>query len=240
MKLSRESTLLFRQILDQWLPPVIRDSRLFMLPLFFVLFGRKAPIFMNFKKKVMLMEDAEYKKIYAQTRNVHIQRRTDINRACQNKILRSIQGTNVLDIACGHGYLSRLLSERYKVSAVDLWIQPELIQEYPQINFQVADLTRLPFASGTFDTVVCAHTLEHIPNIQAAVDELKRVARQRLIVIVPCQRPYEFTFDLHVHFFPYPWSLWPIMADSRAGEQQCTLVDGDWFCVLDFSKRTEK
>ena len=37
------------------------------------------------------------------------------------------------------------------------------------------DITRLPFADGTFDAVLCYHVLEHIPDDAAAMRELRRV-----------------------------------------------------------------
>lgn len=39
------------------------------------------------------------------------------------------------------------------------------------------DLTRIPFATGTFDVVVCNHVLEHVPDDGKAMCELARVLR---------------------------------------------------------------
>ena len=39
------------------------------------------------------------------------------------------------------------------------------------------DLTRLCFADGTFDVILCYHVLEHIPNDAAAIAELARVLK---------------------------------------------------------------
>lgn len=76
-----------------------------------------------------------------------------------------------------------------------------------------------------FDTVVCTHTLEHIPQLHESVQELRRVGARRLIIIVPCQRYYRYTIDYHLHFFPSAAPLAHLVAgDVRA-------VDGDWFCV---------
>lgn len=51
-----------------------------------------------------------------------------------------------------------------------------------------ADITvPLPFPDGRFDTVVCSHVLEHIPDDTAAVRQLVRVLSEdgRLVVLVP-------------------------------------------------------
>jgi SAM-dependent methyltransferase len=41
----------------------------------------------------------------------------------------------------------------------------------------IADLARAGFAEAAFDWVVCSHVLEHVPDLDPAVDELLRVLR---------------------------------------------------------------
>lgn len=62
-------------------------------------------------------------------------------------------------------------------------------------------MTELPYGNRVFDTVVCAHTLEHMKDYKKALAELRRVCSRRLMMIVPKQREYQYTFDLHLHFF---------------------------------------
>jgi len=74
-----------------------------------------------------------------------------------------------LDIGCGTGSFSRLLAERSeRVVALDL--SPRMIEVargrsvgYPNIEFQVADVTRWEFPPETFDTVACIAALHHLP-----------------------------------------------------------------------------
>jgi hypothetical protein len=54
---------------------------------------------------------------------------------------------------------------------------------------------------------VCTHVLEHVLDLRGAMAELRRIARRRVIVVVPLEREYRFTFNPHVHFFPYPHSF---------------------------------
>ncbi len=42
-------------------------------------------------------------------------------------------------------------------------------------RFTVADLSRLPFADGSFDGVTCGYVLEHLPNAQVGLAEMSRV-----------------------------------------------------------------
>lgn len=44
-------------------------------------------------------------------------------------------------------------------------------------GYLVADLTKLPFADGTFDCVTCGYVLEHVPDAKLGLGELARVMR---------------------------------------------------------------
>jgi ubiquinone/menaquinone biosynthesis C-methylase UbiE len=76
-------------------------------------------------------------------------------------------------------------------------------RNHPAVNFLQENIERLSFADNEFDTVISSHTLEHVQDAQAAIQELRRVTKSRLIVVLPKQRPYRYTFDLHLRFFPY-------------------------------------
>ena len=58
-----------------------------------------------------------------------------------------------------------------------------------------------------FDTVICSHVLEHVLDINLAYENLKKICKKKLIIIVPRERSYKYTFNGHVHFFPYSWSF---------------------------------
>lgn len=49
----------------------------------------------------------------------------------------------------------------------------------------LADGYKLPFVDGSFRTVYCSHTLEHVVNPYAFLLELRRVASERVVVQVP-------------------------------------------------------
>ncbi|MDY0223118.1 MAG: class I SAM-dependent methyltransferase [Desulfobacterium sp.] len=234
MKISRNLTFFIRFIFDQLIPPCLRDSRWFMWLPFKLLFGKKADVFFNFKEIAPILSEKEFCRIYKETASVHIQRETDLNQECLEVIDNSILGNTVLDIACGRGYLAKRLAEKYRVTGADIIIDSALQAENPNIKFKEAQLANLPFKDDEFDTVICTHTLEHVQNIQKAIFELRRVARQRLIIVVPKQRPYRYTFDLHLHFFPYAGSLLMVMgATGKNVIAKCIQLKGDWFYLED-------
>ena len=94
-------------------------------------------------------------------------------------------GERVLEIGPGEGWLTRLLAEGgHRVVTADLargWLDRI---DAPGV---CASMNRLPFAEGTFDAVVAAEVVEHVPDYEGALAEAVRVLRPggRLVVTVP-------------------------------------------------------
>ncbi len=95
------------------------------------------------------------------------------------------KGGNALDIGARDGFLSLLLAERFDhVVALDLE-KPDIT--HPHIEPVKGDASRLAFENDSFDLVVCAEVLEHIPPylLPDACREISRVARQVVVIGVP-------------------------------------------------------
>lgn len=209
--MNRNFTLMVHFLLDQCLPPLLRDSRWFMAPLFRLVLGPKYHHYLTFKSRLPQLSEPEIQAYYRLLGDTFIRRDTDLNRQSIAAVLGALQGNTVLDMACGSGWLSRQMAQRgLQVTAADI-VPPSSPEPEGNPVFCVADVTQLPFADQSFDTVVCAHTLEHVADIGKALSEVRRVCRQRLIVVIPCQREYLYTFDLHIHFFPYAYKLQQLM-----------------------------
>ncbi len=85
------------------------------------------------------------------------------------------EGVTVLDVATGGGHVARKLREAgAEVVTVDAapGMQPDVI----------APADHLPFADASFDCVVCRIAPHHFPDAAAAVKEMARVARDRVVV----------------------------------------------------------
>jgi ubiquinone/menaquinone biosynthesis C-methylase UbiE len=221
--------VLIHFVLDQLLPPIIRDSRWFLSAVFYLLFGSKAKYFLEFKDKVPYLTDEEIDEYYELLEDKFVQRPTDLNKACIRHIEGHISGSSVLDVACGRGFMSELLVKKgLNVTGVDIVI-PEQTSENP--NYIKGRITELPFPDNHFDTVVCTHTLEHIRDVSRAIQEIKRVCNKRLSIVVPCQREYRYTFDLHIHFFPYEYKLRELLGP----EGTISKLGGDFLYTRDTS-----
>lgn len=227
MKLSRNFTLWIHFLLDQCCPPLLRDSAWFMWLPFRLVFGRKSHIFFEFKQRAPFLTAAEFRDVYADVVSVNIDRDTDLNTACIAAIEAGVVGDSVLDVACGRGYMTKRLATKYLVTGVDIVLDASLASS-ERIRYVEASIEKLPFADGQFDTVVCTHTLEHAQSPQRAIAELRRVARRRLLVVLPRQRPYRYTFDLHLHFFPYRRDVIMLMGTGLR-TAYCESLGGDWF-----------
>ncbi|MBW3589170.1 MAG: methyltransferase domain-containing protein [Actinobacteria bacterium] len=102
-------------------------------------------------------------------------------------IVSRIDGSvgSALDVGCGPGtYLEKLSHRSEIVVGVDL--SPGMVQEARKATstVTVADALHLPFIEDTFDTTLCIHMLYHVPDIEAAIAELRRVTRPGGRVVV--------------------------------------------------------
>ncbi len=94
-------------------------------------------------------------------------------------------GRVALDVGARDGFFAKILAERFEeVWALDL-VEPEI--DGDKIRCVAGDVTNLTFPDRTFDFVLCAEVLEHVPEpgLYDACSELARVTRGELLVGVP-------------------------------------------------------
>jgi len=204
--MNRELTNKIRFIIEDICPAVIRDSFIFR-GLAGMIWGGHIEQLASFRERAPFLSDDEYEDLYRNHPRVHDD--TDNSVACLDQIARDIVGTSVCDIGCGTGHLLRYVlktnPDLKKVTGVDLVIDD--IPPDETIEFMAAKVETLPFADNEFDTVICTHVIEHILDYRQAITELRRITARRLIIIVPREREYRYTFNPHFNFFPYTHSF---------------------------------
>lgn len=99
----------------------------------------------------------------------------------------------VLNAGCGEGLYAPLVERYERVAEIfNLDLAPPPVarrREDPRHMDVQGSVTALPFASESFDAVICSEVLEHIPADGDAVAELARVAKPGALVLVSVPTP---------------------------------------------------
>ena len=87
-------------------------------------------------------------------------------------------GMRVLDVATGPGHVAAAAAAR-GAEPVGVDIAEGMLavarRDHPQLDFRLGDAEALPFADSSFDAVVGAFVLNHLPRPEVAAAELARV-----------------------------------------------------------------
>ena len=112
-------------------------------------------------------------------------------------------GASYLEAGCGRGFYLQMYRHLSDCSLVGAELDGEILRKarrnvrhLPLLMLNQADITRLPYASDSFDGVVFSEVLEHIPDDAAALREIWRVLKPggRVAITVP-NRYYPFFWD---------------------------------------------
>jgi ubiquinone/menaquinone biosynthesis C-methylase UbiE len=225
--MNRRLTNAIRFVMDELIPPFIRDSKVFMYPFYlFAYRGKNIKEVMHFKTKVYDYTPEEYSDFYNGLNTISRNRATDLNQECIDFILDKIDPTanTLVDIGCGGGYLLNKIHERHPSIALT-GFDIKAPEKNEVFDFVHGNVELLPFEDHAIDVVVCCHTVEHLIKLDLCISELIRITGKQLFIVTPCQRYFYYTLDEHVNFFPQKESL---TSKIPLTEFTCEKLQGDW------------
>ena len=93
------------------------------------------------------------------------------------RALEAWQPRRVLEVGGGQGELAERMQRELGAEVTFLDLSPGMVElaQARGVDSQVGDVQELPFADGSFDTVVAAWMLYHVPDIDRALAEMTRV-----------------------------------------------------------------
>ncbi len=149
------------------------------------------------------------------------------------------RGETILDIGCGNARdIAPILRAGARVIGVDLsegMIEQATLELAAAgqhgATLQVGDATRLEFADGMFDKIVCSEVIEHIPDAEKAIDEMRRVLKpDGVLVLSTPNRGSWYGFDRYVLWTRVLRRAWNHPFDHwRTGSELRALLDAHGF-----------
>jgi len=127
--------------------------------------------------------------------------RQHINAMIIDQYQKYLKG-KVVDLGCGEGWMSYILVEYPKikhVTAIDV-DGAQLPESTDDIDFVVADLEELRM-TAKFDSGICFHTLEHLPKLDKAVDNIYGLMKPNSHLVVSVPHGLAYYNETHVNFF---------------------------------------
>lgn len=225
--MNRNITNIIRFIMDECLPPIVRDNKIFMYPFYlFAYRGKNIKQVMNFKSNVYNFTEKEYDIFYNNLDTISRNRLTDLNNPCLDFILNNIKPDtkSLIDIGCGNGYLLKKVHEKFP--SIELYgFDIKDTDNSTFYKYTKGNVEKMPFTDKQFDVVTCSHVVEHLVNLEQCAEELKRITNKQLFIVTPRQRYFYYTLDEHVNFFEAKEKLTTVI---KIKNSVCENLSGDW------------
>jgi SAM-dependent methyltransferase len=122
--------------------------------------------------------------------------------------MQLVGGKRVADIACGTGYGTQMLAKAGARNVHGMDLSEEAVEfcqenyDTPNATYSVANAQSLAaIADSEFDLVVSFETIEHLPEVEAYLDEMVRILRPggRFLVSTPDRRIASVMYRLLGH-----------------------------------------
>ena len=124
---------------------------------------------------------------------------------CWKSIYQNLTGNSILDIGCASGTmiaLIKIFNPDLKLTGFEGSEASKIAWQKRNIDVSVGNIYSMPFSDKSFDTVYSSHVLEHCENPEFVIKESIRLARKRIIHIVPDGDVSNKNFGSpHLHIF---------------------------------------
>ncbi|MDE1462809.1 class I SAM-dependent methyltransferase [Spartinivicinus poritis] len=228
MKFSNGIAAFFNWCLNELLPPIIRDNKYIFSPIYYILFKEKYKYFLEFRDNFFNFSEKEITDYYRVTEDCDLKAKSDTSDEVLRELQSLIIGNNVLDVGCGSGIISEYVDGKIDYLCCD--IARCFKKKY---KFCYCTANNLSFKDKRISTIVCSHVLEHLINPIDAIKEFRRVASERIIIILPRERPYKFGFNLHTHFFPYRYNIELLLKSEN--KYEIKKIKNEWIYIEDLA-----
>ncbi|MDZ7290762.1 MAG: methyltransferase domain-containing protein [candidate division KSB1 bacterium] len=182
----------------------------------------------DWRKKFRSLSDEEWQRAYDEVWKHH---QNDCVEETDTAMILAALGEpgSVLEVGCGMGSLSiKLAQAGFQVTGLDVspvaleYARQRAAETGVQITWQEGFAENLPVPDKTFDYITCCHTLEHVRDLDRVAAEFKRVARKKIVVLVPKQQYRLYADNYHTQFFERREQLANVFGLTR---YQCTEID---------------
>lgn len=115
----------------------------------------------------------------------------------------ALEKGKILDIGCGGGLLAESLPYYYPKAEIYGCDVSRTAIAYAKklgsgkVKYAVINNKRFPYKNNFFDVCICLDVLEHVPDVNYFLKEIKRVLKKngKLFLIVPCEgQPFTYTW----------------------------------------------
>ena len=110
--MKRENTNKIRFVLEEIIPPFLRDSFLFKFIIRFLY--RKDKVHEELKVKAINLSERKYVNYYKKMPKMHND--SDLSEICIKEILKNVIKGHIIDVGCGDGFLLNIIRQNYKNS----------------------------------------------------------------------------------------------------------------------------
>jgi 2-polyprenyl-3-methyl-5-hydroxy-6-metoxy-1,4-benzoquinol methylase len=96
---------------------------------------------------------------------------------------KNISKSTILDIGCGSGFLGSILTNKAKTFIGIDYVDERKSENF---NFLIGTSSTLPFKSDQFDIIICNHVIEHVPDQELLLSEIRRILKSGGICYMTC------------------------------------------------------